>query len=59
MLGHILSAAKPLIEIVRFMSAAGKELKKELKEEGLVGSRIWAKKCQWRFGDSSNDAGIA
>ena len=35
MLGHILSAAKPLIEIVRFMSAAGKEL----KEEGLVGSR--------------------
>ena len=41
------------------MSAAGKELKKELKEEGLVGSRIWAKKCQWRFGDSSNDAEIA
>ena len=55
MLRHILSAAKPLIEIVRFMSAAGKEL----KEEGLVGSRIWAKKCQWRFGDSANDGGIA
>ena len=55
MQGHILSAAKPLIEIVRFVSAAGKEP----KEEGLVGSRIWAKKCQWRFGDSSNDAGIA
>ena len=54
MLGHILSAAKPLIEIARFMSAAGKEL----KVERLAGSRIWAKKCQWRFGDSSNDAGI-
>ena len=55
MLGHILSAAKPLTEIVRFMLAAGKEL----KEEGLVGSRSWAKRCQWRFGDLSNDAGIA
>jgi len=48
MLGHILSAAKPLIEIVRFMSATVKEL----KEEGLVGLHIWAKKCQWRFGES-------
>ena len=52
MLRHILSAAKPLIEIVRFMSAFAKEL----KEEGLPGLRIRAKKCHWLFGDSSNDA---
>jgi hypothetical protein len=52
MLGHILNAAKPLIEIVRFMSASVKKL----KEEVLVGLRIWAKKCHWRFGDYSNDA---
>jgi hypothetical protein len=48
MLGHILCAAKPLIEIARFMLASVKEL----KEEGLVGLRIWAKKCHWRFGKS-------
>jgi hypothetical protein len=47
MLGHIQNAAKPFIEIVRFMSASVKEL----KEEGLVGLRSLAKKCQWRFGD--------
>jgi hypothetical protein len=45
--GHILNAAKPFLEIVRFMSASFKEL----KEEGLVDLRSWAKKCQWRFGD--------
>ena len=42
MLGHILNAAKPFIEIVRSMSASVKEL----KEEGLAGLRRWAKKCQ-------------
>jgi hypothetical protein len=47
MLGQILSASKPFIEIVRSMSASVKEL----KEEGLAGLRRWAKKCQWRFGD--------
>jgi hypothetical protein len=47
MLGHILNAAKPFIEIVCFLSA----FVKELKEEGLAGLRRWAKKCQWRFGD--------
>ena len=39
MLGHILNAAKRLIEIVRFMSASVKEL----KEEGLVGLRSLGK----------------
>ena len=52
MLRHILSAAKPLIEIVRFMSAFAKEL----KAEGLPGLRISAKYFRWLFGDSSNDA---
>jgi hypothetical protein len=47
MLGHILNAAQPFIEIVRSMSASVKEL----KEEGLAGLRRWTKKCQWRFGD--------
>ena len=31
----------------------------ELRQEALVGPRIWAKKCHWRFGKSSNDFWIA
>tara|TARA_E500000075_G_scaffold3012_1_gene2549 strand:- start:164 stop:454 length:291 start_codon:yes stop_codon:yes gene_type:complete len=31
----------------------------ELRQEALVGPRIWAKKCHWRFGKSANDFWIA
>jgi len=30
-----------------------------LRQEALVGPRIWAKTCHWRFGKSSNDVWIA
>jgi hypothetical protein len=31
----------------------------ELRQEALVGPRIWAKKCHWQFGKSSNNVWIA
>jgi len=35
------------------------DIAKALREEALVGPRIWAKTCHWRFGKSSNDVWIA
>lgn len=35
------------------------DIVKALREEALVGLRIFTKTCHWRFGKSSNDVWIA